>query len=334
MKPGVYITIDVECSMGGAWNNPTLKPVPPSRAIMGHYGHDSFGVPLIVDILNQHNLNATFFVEPFNDELGYPGQTKSVCDYLLDHAQDVQLHIHPNHKHYGLHKASQPYKWTDNIAELEPDTQRALLAEGAERLMSYTGKYPIAFRAGNMAASEETLTQLPAVGINLDSSYTFTFAGDLCMFAESTPYNGSKWYGNVLELALSGFYQPRFPGLHRSKPLDLMGISFKECRDVIKKNCAAGADTVLIIHSFSLFKIRNIQYDGGRLNWIVANRFRRLCKWLFEHKGKYPVCTFAELSEAVAQGRYTAKNIPPCRLSGPRAIVQKAVQAVNNLYWV
>ena len=333
-QPCVYITIDVECSMGGAWNDTSLKPVPPSRGIMGQYGHNSFGVPLIVDILNQHSLSATFFVDPFNDELGYPGQTKPVCDYLLDHAQDIQLHIHPNHKHYGLHKASQPYKWTDNIAELEPDQQRALLAEGAERLMSYTGKFPVAFRAGNMAASEETLAQLAAVGINLDSSYTFTFAGDQCLFAESTPYNGSKWYGNVLELALSGFYQPRLPCLHRSKPVDIMGISFKECRDAIKKNCAAGADTVMILHSFSLFKVRNIQYDGGRINRIVAHRFRRLCKWLWENKDKYPFATFTELSEAVGQGSYTAKNVPPCRLSGPRAIVRKAVQAVNNLYWV
>jgi len=51
MKPGVYITVDVECSMGGAWQNPDLRPVPPSRAVWGRYGHRELGLPRIVDVL-------------------------------------------------------------------------------------------------------------------------------------------------------------------------------------------------------------------------------------------------------------------------------------------
>lgn len=334
MKPGVFITFDVECSMGGAWNDPALKPVPPSRGMMGQYGSRSFGLPLIVDILKQHGLSATFFVEPFNDELGHPGQTEPVCQYLLDRGQDVQLHIHPNHKHYGLFKTSLPHPRTDNLADLPAEQQRALLAEGAQRLQSYTGAYPAAFRAGNMAASEETLRQLEAVGIYLDSSYSFPFLGSQCLFTDTTAYNGSKWYGKVLELALSGFYQPRLPGLKPAKPFDLMGVSFPECRDAIIKTAAAGADSVLILHSFSLFKVRNKQYEGGRLNRIVAHRFRRLCRWLAEHPQEYPVYTFSGLSRALALGQYTAQSVTPCRLASPRAIVRKTVQALNNLYWI
>lgn len=334
MKPGVFITFDVECSMGGAWNDPALKPVPPSRGMMGQYGSRSFGLPLIVDILKEYGLPATFFVEPFNDELGHPGQTEPVCQYLLDRGQDVQLHIHPNHKHYGLFQASRPHPRTDNLADLPAEQQRALLAEGAQRLQSYTGAYPAAFRAGNMAASEETLRQLEAVGIYLDSSYSFPFLGGQCRFADTTAYNGSKWYGKVLELTLSGFYQPRLLGLKPAKPFDLMGISFPECRDAIIKTAAAGADSVLILHSFSLFKVRNKQYEGGRLNRIVAHRFRRLCRWLAEHPQEYPVYTFSGLSRALALGQYTAQSVTPCRLASPRAIVRKAVQALNNLYWI
>ena len=101
--------------MGGAWRDPDLKPIPPARGIMGQYGDRELGVPLIVDILAQHGLAGTFFVEPFNDELGYPNQTEPICSYLLDHNQDVQLHIHPNHKHFGQYKASLPYRKTDNF---------------------------------------------------------------------------------------------------------------------------------------------------------------------------------------------------------------------------
>ncbi|MGE4519337.1 MAG: polysaccharide deacetylase, partial [Desulfobacteraceae bacterium] len=79
MKPGVIISFDVECSMGGAWQNPELKPVSPAKGMMGEFGNKKLGIPLICDILEKNNLKATFFVEPFNKELGYPGETEKVC---------------------------------------------------------------------------------------------------------------------------------------------------------------------------------------------------------------------------------------------------------------
>jgi len=333
VKPGVHITFDVECSMGGAWGDPALKPVPPSRAMMGQYDHHEYGLPRIVDILDASRLAATFFVEAFTDEQGYPGETQRVCRYLLDRGQDVQLHVHPNHWHYGLYAKGLPHPCEDAIAALPPEKQRELLAEGAARLARWTGRPPVAFRAGNMAASEATLEQLAAVGIRIDSSYTFPFAGGKCRFSAAAPYNGSRWYGDVLELALSGFRQPPVPGLKAAKPLDLMGVSFAECREAIKRICGAGADAVLILHSFSLMKVRNVQYDGGRPNRIVTRRFERLCRWLAEHREAYPVRSFAQVAEAVAQGEYAARTAPPPRLSATRAVVRKLVQAYNGLYW-
>ncbi len=332
MTRGVYITFDVECSMGGAWQNPSLKPVTPARAIWGEYGEQRLGLPLIVEILQQYGLAATFFVEAFTDEQGYPGEMERCCVYLLDHGQDVQLHIHPNHKHYGLHQQGQPHPRTDAIADLSAEAQRALLQEGAQRIARWTGRPPAAFRAGNMAGSEETLKQLETLGILIDSSYTFPYAGGQCRFDAQKPFNGSRWYGGVLELALSGFHQPNWPGLHPAKPLDLVGISFQECRNAIKLICGAGADAVLILHSFSLFKVRDVQYAGGRLNRIVARRFRRLCRWLAREETP-PVQTFDQLARALRDGTYEARELTPCRLAHPRALLRKAVQAWNTPYW-
>jgi hypothetical protein len=184
-----------------------------------------------------------------------------------------------------------------------------------------------------MAASEETLELLAAAGIRIDSSYTFPFAGGQCRFSPADPYNGSRWYGDVLELALSGFTLPPLPGEARAKPLDIVGVSFEECREAIRRICGAGADAVLIFHSFSLFKVRNVQYDGGRLNRIVARRLRRLCEWLAAHATEFPTYTFSQLGRAIADKSYEARAVPPPRLSGARALVRKAVQVYNNLYW-
>jgi hypothetical protein len=292
------------------------------------------GLPRIVEILQSRGLAATFFVEAFTDEQGYPGEMEQACHYLLDHGQDVQLHIHPNHFHFGLQRQGKPYPKTDYMADLGPAEQQALLAEGCRRLEQWTGRKPVAFRAGNMGASEETLEQLAAVGIPIDSSYTFPYLGGQCRFRTGSLYNGSRWYGGVLELALSGYRQIGLPGRRSAKPLDLQGVSFEECRSAIRQIWAAGADAVVILHSFSLFKVRNQQYDDGRPDRIVTRRFRRLCDWLTGSAGTHPpVATFSQLAEAMRSGVYRAADVPPCRLTHPRALVRKAVQAWNHLYW-
>lgn len=333
MTPGVYITVDVECSMGGAWDCDQLRPVPPSRGMMGQYGDRAFGVPLIVQILREYGLAGTFFLEPFNDELGHPDQTEPVCRFLLDRGQDIQLHVHPNHVHYGQKLRGEAYVTCDQIGELEGQQQEELVRAGIERLQSYTGRKPVAFRAGNMGASEETLGHLSEAGICIDSSYAFPFAGGQCLFPAGEPWNGSRWYGDVLEVALSGYYQPRCPGLHAAKPLDFVGISAGEMIEAIEKIAAVGAETVLILHSFSLMKVRDLQYNRGRLNRIVAGRLRKVCRWL-SGRSDLEVRTFAGLSDLVASGDFTARAVTPCRLGRPvRALARKALQGWNNLYW-
>ena len=334
MKPGVYFTFDVECSMGGAWQNPEFSPIHPQKGMMGHYGNRYLGVPLICDILSRKNIRATFFIEPFNDELGYPGETEPVCRHLLEHGQDIQLHIHPNHYHYGLHRKGKAHPRTDQMADLPVDEQKRLIIEGADRLEKWTGKRPIAFRAGNMGASKTTLKALAQAGLWIDSSYTFPYVGGQCLFPEGGEYNGSKWYGDILEVALSGFKQPPWPGLHPAKPVDLMGASFEECRDAVKMICDAGGDAVLILHSFSLFKRKDIRYNGGKPDRIVIRRFKKFCQWLDKNRQTYPSRTFSDLGEMVRENGYRPKSVPPCKIEKPvRASIRKIVQGLNNFYW-
>ena len=334
MKPGIFITFDVECSMGGAWNDPSIRPISPRLGMMGEYGENQFGVPLICDVLKRSELQATFFLEPFNEDLGYPDETEPVARFLIKHGQDVQLHIHPNHVHYGQCQRGESYQRTDQMADLSRDQQKEVIVAGADLLESWTGSRPIAFRAGNMGASEETLAALIDAGLWIDSSYTFPYVGGQCRFMEQQRYNGSKWYGDVLEVALSAYQQPNIPGLHPAKPVDLMGSSFEECRDAVRMICDAGADAVVILHSFSLFKVRDKQYNDGKLNKVVLRRFEKFCQWLDDNRKQYPARTFAELGQCVREKKYQPKAVPPCRINKPvRALTRKVVQGINNFYW-
>jgi len=208
-----------------------------------------------------------------------------------------------------------------------------MMADGAERIEQWTGDRPIAFRAGNMGASEQTLKILPDTGIWIDSSYTFPYAGGQCRFPAGELYNGSKWYGNVLEVALSGFKQTKLPGLYPSKPVDLMGSSFEECRDAVRMICDAGADAVLILHSFSLFKVKDVQYNGGKLNRVVTRRFERFCEWLAANRATYPARTFFELGQMIREDGYEPKAVEQCMIRRSlQAVVRNAVQVLNNFY--
>ena len=122
--------------------------------------------------------------------------------------------------------------------------------------------------------------------------------------------------------------------LYPSKPVDLMGSSFEECRDAVEMMCDAGADAVVILHSFSLFKVRDKQYRQGRPNRVVIRRFERFCRWLDAHREKYPPRTFTELGRLVREEGYQPKAVPPCAINKPlRALTRKVVQGLNNFYW-
>jgi hypothetical protein len=52
----IFLTIDVETSIGGAFARPDkLRPVGAEKRIYGQIGNKEHGIPLIMDILEQFN---------------------------------------------------------------------------------------------------------------------------------------------------------------------------------------------------------------------------------------------------------------------------------------
>ena len=59
-KMRVYFTVDTETSMGGAWQNSQYSPLPLERSMLGLYNSRFYGIPLLMDILDEHGFRATF----------------------------------------------------------------------------------------------------------------------------------------------------------------------------------------------------------------------------------------------------------------------------------
>src|SRR5690242_4448755 len=131
----VYFTVDTESSLGSAWEDPEQRPVNSDRHIFCRIGGRDHGVGLITSILSRHGFRGTFFLETLATLVNGEDDTRIVFDYLLEHNQDVQLHIHPVYRRYadalvartaGL-SVAMPDDATDLIGSYDEQDQMGLL---------------------------------------------------------------------------------------------------------------------------------------------------------------------------------------------------------------
>ena len=178
----IFITIDTECSMGGALKDPQKHPVNPEYAILGRIGSDYYGTPLIMNVLERNGLRGPFFLEVLASHVVDEQQVADAYGQIVARGHDVQMHLHPVYHYYrllrqgGISRDELPGNM-DLIGTLPFSTQLELLQEGIALFRKFTGSTPIAFRAGCFGATSSTLEALQQVGIQYDSSFNACYLG-------------------------------------------------------------------------------------------------------------------------------------------------------------
>jgi hypothetical protein len=292
----VFITVDTEHSIGGAFGDGNLKPVGNDKRIWGKFGDKSFGIPLIMDIAKACNIRLTFFVEVMNKYHFGESETKQVCEYIMKRGHDVQLHLHPNYLNFTLNNP-QEKAYSDLIGTYSLEKQIDLIKEGIEILIQTGASRPIAFRAGCFGASEETLRALKAVGVLIDSSYNKAYVGDTCLL-DNKGINDLTYLNWIWEFPITNFIESTKVRPNRFKPLDINGVSFQEMRSVLNQAKEKGPRNITIImHSFSFLKPSDVQYSKVRPRGNVIQRFQRLCQFLEENTRFFEVRTFSSLDK-------------------------------------
>jgi len=287
--------------MGGAWGTPGLEPVAPDRAILGRNGARRYGTPLIMDILEEHGLRGVFFGETFAGAVVGEGPLAEAYREILARGHDVQLHLHPVFHYHAALKSGRiaagaiPFD-PDAIGTFPIPVQIELLEAGIAAFERLLGRRPVAFRAGNYAASDATLEVLGKVGIRYDSSFNAAFLGE-CLITAPEALNSPWEAGSVWEIPVTVFSTG--PGwLLGRKPLEISAVSFLEMKGVLEQAERLGLGTVtMVLHCFSLFKTADRQYRGVRPDRMVIRRLRRLCRFLGAHRDRFRIRTFSELPE-------------------------------------
>ena len=336
-KTRIYLTVDVETSMGAAWRYSDRQPLPIDKLIFCQKGDIGYGLPLIVEELNKYGFRATFFTEVLFSHCLGADQAQIVVDYLLNNRQDVQLHIHPVFRHYalalreGTAEAFRRYRrLSDALNDYDVETQYAFVSEGADLFQRFVGERAVAFRAGGFRGDENTLLALRRLGVLIDSSYSPSV---LASFAQHRPApNITQNINGIIEMPLTNAMSgvSWFRGW---KPMAISSVSFAELRSVLGQAHRTGLESVvLIFHSFSTVKPRDVFYSSFRPDRMVISRFRRLLRYLADHASMYEVCTMRDA--AFNSKRFDAAETATLELGLLKPLVRKAGQALDRIYWI
>lgn len=311
----VFITVDTEHSIGGAFGDRHLKPVGNEKRVWGKIGVKSFGIPLMMDIAESYDIRLTFFVEVLNKYYFGEDETKKVCEYILNRGHDIQLHLHPNYLNF-LTENPQEQKFSDIIGTYTLKRQIELLDDGIKTLVRNGIPRPIAFRAGCFGANQDTLRALRENGFLVDSSYNRAYLPAPCLL-EDNGINDLAYLDGIWELPVTNFVESTKLRSKRFKPFDINGVSFPEMKWVLNRAKENGPRSVtIILHSFSFLKPYDVQYNKVRPRRYVIQRFEKLCQYLRENVDMFEVRTFASLDkenlmQMSQQGVHVFRRVPP-----------------------
>jgi peptidoglycan/xylan/chitin deacetylase (PgdA/CDA1 family) len=325
----VYFTVDTETSMGGAWTNPAYTPLPLDRTVYGKWGSESYGIPLIMSILEDHGFRATFFSEMFCAyNVGYE-PVAAVLRCIQSRGHDAQLHLHPEQRFYRDFVNGGTRREESLLFTFPASEQRELIREGIALFRELSGgRTPRVYRAGCYGASEVTLSALRENGIEIDSSYNMAYLGATCGF-KTQRLNAPIMLEEIQEFPVTVF---RVAGLAGYKPLEISAVSVSEIMTTIGHLQEAGCrDVVLVLHSFSLLKNGGVRYEHCRPDHLVIRRLKKLCGMLSELRGEIEVRVLGEAPASLATVGQP-QVIPSLLWLTPS--LRKITQGMNRIPWV
>lgn len=180
----VYITIDTEYSSGlAAGFCPVDRAENFARSVACLTPDGPAGITHKLALFEQYGIKAVFFVDPMPALIWGVAAIEDIVAPILNAGQDVQLHCHTEWLELARADNPLPGKRTGkNLYEFALEEQQQILEYARDTLVAAGAPAPVAFRAGNYGADDNTLRALGQLGLQYDIS-RFRSSGALC----STP---------------------------------------------------------------------------------------------------------------------------------------------------
>ena len=286
MALNVFITIDVESGEycknynGSVWGE------------LQNHAEVYYGLPLIIDLLEQVKLKAVFFVEALSALRHSVVNLQKICRFILENGHEVQLHIHPNHRH----KEHKPGA-TLLLGKYPLYKQAELINLGIRILKECGVKNISCFRAGGFGIGIDTPLALEQCGILFDSSYDLNYVGSSCLITIPNPIKNDVFkINNIYEFPVTCFHTTGTPK-NSYRHLQITACSHVEMKDtLIKAHYSGMANVTILLHSFEFIKYYNKERTLGRKNTTNINRFKKLLLFLAKEKKTFEVMGYNDIS--------------------------------------
>lgn len=319
---GVYITIDTEYESGFTAKHGTdSREANFRRSILGETSRGAVGIGYHLDQFDMHGLKAVFFVDPMPALLWGVEAVSDVVGPILDRGHDVQLHLHT--EWLTLAGAANPLgkRTGDNLKDFSLAEQGVLIGYAREMLIAAGAPPPVAFRAGNYGANDDTLRALAQFGISHDTSFSPGFADSPCDISLCPNDLAPTRHCDVVEVPVGCIAD----GPRGARHAQLTALSKRELLAAIRHARKSGiASFTIVSHSFEL-----LNRERRQINGIVKRRFDRFCAELGQMKG-IRTATYRESPPAVDADNPNLGKLPRNAL---RAGLRVTEQSVSNLLY-
>jgi len=228
--PEVFLTIDSEDDYF------TVPHMLTGEGIGEEYG--AYGV---LEILDRHDLKATWFVNVYEAHRHEdPRTVERLVKTIDEHGHEVALHTHPSE---DLEMYARPLYWFD------AEQQKEILGYGADLIEKWTGRAPVSFRAGGYVLNDETFEALASLGFRIDSSVFFSSKNN-----RITPFtvNAVRMRGGIVEVPVTYVPRVQADGEIDHRKFDVNWLTGDELDQVVDRLVEFGLpQAMFMMHSFS-----------------------------------------------------------------------------------
>jgi peptidoglycan/xylan/chitin deacetylase (PgdA/CDA1 family) len=318
----VYITIDTEYSSGFCTGRSRAERAENyARCIACLTPDGPVGITHKLDLLQEYGQKAVFFVDPMPALIWGIAAIEDVVAPILEAGQDVQLHCHT--EWLAIAGADNPLssgRTGQNIADFPLDEQLELLSYARDVLIAAGAPPPVAFRAGNYGANDDTLRALAALGLTYDTSHTPALP-DACRISLGSDVRDPVEHCGVIEVPVGTIGTLNGGQRHAQ----ITALTLAEMTAAVRHARDAGQDAfVLVSHSFELINRRRLA-----VNHVVRRRFTGLVRELAGMPG-VTTATFRNNPPQLAFGAEPSQPVPATALRTGMRLAEQFVS--NTLY--
>ena len=332
MKTQIFLTIDTEFSIGGAFKAPDrLEPIGDQNVLCNVAGR-SEGLGFMLDTFARHGLRATFFVEALQSAYFGDEPMGAIARRLQTAGHDLQLHLHPVWTYFDHGP------WRERLAQVQPNDD--LHGQTVEQLVSWMRRgidcfqrwgvpAPVALRTGNLMVDRNVYRAMAQVGLQVASNIARAVFEPT---EEGLRFNaGIRSIEGVVELPVLTYADLRLGSKPRCKALTVTGSSAAEVRSLLDRAHAAQAPAVVLLthcHEFVKGDMRGA-LAPDRVN---QRRLEATCRYLQDHADRFDVTTMDRMVNWQTSAGHD--DDPLLTVPAPLAAMRMVQNKLNELNWL